>query len=163
EEAQYVAREVKRLASLGSEAGYACKDIAVMYRTNAQSRQVEEACMFYGVPYQLIGGVRFYSRKEVKDVIAILRVVHTPQSNTDFVRMLKNTPVGKGIGAKTLEELEKYAAKQGLSLFEAMHKIVEGNKPENRDKADEEVPAFNLPTGRFAPLLATLEEMIASR
>ncbi|MFL5733717.1 MAG: ATP-dependent helicase [Chloroflexia bacterium] len=159
EEAQYVAREVKRLAS----AGFACKDIAVMYRTNAQSRQIEEACMFYGVPYQLIGGVRFYSRREVKDVISILRVVHTPQSNTDFVRMLKNTPVGKGIGAKTLEELEKYATRQELSFYQAMHKAVQSNKPENRDKAEEGAPAFNLPTGRFEPLLATLEEMIASR
>jgi DNA helicase-2/ATP-dependent DNA helicase PcrA len=159
EEAQYVAREVKRLAS----AGFTCKDVAVMYRTNAQSRQIEEACMFYGVPYQLIGGVRFYSRREVKDVIAILRVVHTPQSNTDFVRMLKNTPVGKGIGAKTLEELEKYATRQGVSFYEAMHKIVQSNKPENRDKEIEGAPAFSLPSGRFEPLLATLEEMIASR
>src|SRR5207237_228005 len=125
EEAQYVAREVKRLTS----SGHSFKDMAVMYRTNAQSRQIEEACMFYGVPYQLIGGVRFYSRKEVKDVIAVLRLVHTPQSNTDMMRVLKNTPLGKGIGAKSTEELEKYATKLGVSLYEAMHRAVQEAKP----------------------------------
>jgi DNA helicase II / ATP-dependent DNA helicase PcrA len=159
EEAQYVAREVKRLAS----SGYACKDIAVMYRTNAQSRQVEEACMFYGIPYQLIGGVRFYSRKEIKDVIAILRVVHTPQSNGDFVRVLRNTPVGKGVGAKTLEELEKHATRLGVSLYEAMHRAVQDQKPENKSKLPDNAPVFGLPTTRFEPVLSTLEELIASK
>src|SRR5207248_410149 len=88
EEAQYVAREVKRLVS----SGYTYKDIAVMYRTNAQSREIEQASMLYQVPYQLVGGVRFYSRREVKDVLAILRVIHNPQSNVDFARMVANTP-----------------------------------------------------------------------
>lgn len=157
EEAQYVAREIKRLASQG----YNCKDIAVMYRTNAQSREIEEACMFYRVPYQLIGGVRFYSRREVKDVVAVLRVVHTPQSNTDLARVLKNTPLGKGIGAKTMEELEKYATTLGVALFEAMHRAVRANKPENRDKEDT-VP-FPMPTAKFEQLLGTLEELIASK
>ena len=162
EEAQYVAREVKRLTGTG----YKFKDMAVMYRTNAQSRQIEEACMFYGVPYQLIGGVRFYSRKEVKDVIAILRLAHTPQSNPDFVRVIKNTPLGKGIGTKTVDELERYAHKLGVSLYEASHQAVRSNKPENRGKQEDDalaIPAFNMPTGRIEQLLGTLEELIASR
>ncbi len=159
EEAQYVAREVKRLTS----SGHSFKDMAVMYRTNAQSRQIEEACMFYGVPYQLIGGVRFYSRKEVKDVLAILRLVHTPQSNADMVRVLKNTPLGKGIGAKTIEELEKYATRLGVPLYEAMHRAVKDSKPENRDKLEEGIPAFTMPTARFEQMLGTLEELIASK
>src|SRR5687767_12495338 len=76
EEAQYVAREIRRLT-----ANYSHKDIAVMYRTNAQSREIEQACMLYNLPYQLVGGVRFYSRKEVKDVLSILKVIHNPRSN----------------------------------------------------------------------------------
>jgi len=69
-------------------------------------------------------------------------VVHTPQSNGDFVRMVKNTPIGKGIGAKTLEELEKYAEKLGVSFYDAMHRAVESQKPENRDKQIEGAPPF---------------------
>ena len=62
-----------------------------MYRTNAQSREIEQAAMLYKVPYQLIGGVRFYSRKEVKDVLSILRTMHNPESNVDFTRMISRT------------------------------------------------------------------------
>src|SRR5262249_17431808 len=119
--------------------------------------------MFYGVPYQLIGGVRFYSRKEIKDVVAILRLAHTPNNNTDMVRVVKNTPLGKGIGAKTLDELEKYAVRLDLSLYEAMHRAVREAKPENRDKKPPDGPVFSLPTARFEQMLGTLEELIASK
>ena len=128
EEAQYVAREVRRLTS----SGYSHKDIAVMYRTNAQSREVEQACMLYKVPYQLVGGVRFYSRKEVKDVLSILKVMHNPESNVDFVRMINNTPVGKGIGAKTVAELDEYAT-QLRCLYEADEDVQNSNR--NRTKS----------------------------
>ncbi|HYP39842.1 MAG TPA: UvrD-helicase domain-containing protein [Chloroflexia bacterium] len=159
EEAQYVAREVRRLTS----SGYSHKDIAVMYRTNAQSREIEQACMLYKVPYQLVGGVRFYSRKEVKDVLSILRVVHNPESNVDFARMVNNTPLGKGIGSKTMSELDAYAAKLGVPLYMATHKAVQSQKRDKVEQLPPGAPVFSASTSKFVPLLATLEELIASR
>lgn len=159
EEAQYVAREVMRLIAQG----YDYKDMAVMYRTNAQSREVEQACMQYRVPYQLVGGVRFYSRKEVKDVLSILRVVNNPSSNVDFVRMINNTPLGKGIGSKTLTDLESYANKLEVPMFEAMHRAVKDNKRGKEETPEPGTPVFTANTARFVPLLASIEEMIASR
>jgi DNA helicase-2/ATP-dependent DNA helicase PcrA len=159
EEAQYVAREVRRLTS----SGHSHKDIAVMYRTNAQSREVEQACMLYKVPYQLVGGVRFYSRKEVKDVLSVLKVMHNPESNVDFLRVVGNTPLGKGIGAKTVNELEAYAARLNVSLFEATRIAIKSQKPQKADDLPPGTPVFTISASKFAPLLATLEELIASR
>ncbi len=159
EEAQYVARETMRLTSMG----FSPKDIAVMYRTNAQSREVEQACMLYKVPYQLVGGVRFYSRKEVKDVLSILRVVHNPESNVDFVRMINNTPMGKGIGSKTVSELDEYATKLRLTLFEAMQRAVQNARRDRVDTLPPGTPVFTMPTAKFVPLLANIEELLASR
>ncbi|MGA7731244.1 MAG: 3'-5' exonuclease, partial [Chloroflexia bacterium] len=159
EEAQYVAREVMRL----NAQDYAYKDMAVMYRTNAQSREVEQACMLYRVPYQLVGGVRFYSRKEVKDVLSVLRVVHNPASNVDFARMVNNTPLGKGIGAKTLADLEAYANKLGVPLYEATHQAVKESKRGKDESSMPGAPTFTASTTRFIPLLASIEELIASK
>jgi DNA helicase-2/ATP-dependent DNA helicase PcrA len=145
---------------------YSHKDIAVMYRTNAQSREIEQACMLYKVPYQLVGGVRFYSRKEVKDVLAVLRVVHNPESNVDFARMVANTPLGKGIGAKTMEELDKFASKLEVPLFAAMRRAVEDSRRERDRSAPPPEPGaatFTMPTGKFAPLVATIDELGAER
>jgi DNA helicase-2/ATP-dependent DNA helicase PcrA len=161
EEASYVAREARRL--VGSGSGYSYKDVAVTYRTNAQSREIEQACMLYQIPYQLVGGVRFYSRKEVKDVMSILRVVHNPHSTVDFARMVQNTPLGKGIGSKTMTDLEVYATKLGMSYYEALHTAI---KQSRRDKAEQfqaGTPVLNVPTSKFAVMLTTLEELIASR
>ncbi|MEO8285786.1 MAG: UvrD-helicase domain-containing protein [Chloroflexota bacterium] len=159
EEAQYIARETMRLTT----SGYSYKDIAVMYRTNAQSREIEQACMLYKVPYQLVGGVRFYSRKEVKDVLSILRIVHNPESNVDLMRMINNTPMGKGIGSKTVTELDIYATKLGLTLYQAMHRAVQDSKRDRADNLPPGTPVFSMPTAKFVPLLSNVEEMIASR
>ncbi|MDQ6694659.1 MAG: UvrD-helicase domain-containing protein [Chloroflexota bacterium] len=159
EEAQYVAREVRRLVGNG----YSYKDIAVTYRTNAQSREIEQGCMLYKIPYQLVGGVRFYSRKEVKDVLSILKVVHNPESNVDFARMVNNTPLGKGIGAKTMQELEVFAKKLGVPLFRAMHVAAQQSKRGRSEELPEGAPLFSASTTRFGPVLGALEELIASR
>ncbi|HET6312906.1 MAG TPA: UvrD-helicase domain-containing protein [Chloroflexia bacterium] len=159
EEASYVAREVRRL--VGS--GYSYKDVAVTYRTNAQSREIEQACMLYQIPYQLVGGVRFYSRKEVKDVMSILRVVHNPHSSVDFARMVQNTPLGKGIGAKTVAELEAYATKLGMSYYEALHTAVKQSRRDKAEQMQAGTPILNVPTSKFAVMLTMLEEIIASR
>jgi len=99
----------------------------VMYRTNAQSRAVEEAFMRYGIKYRLVGGTRFYQRREIKDFIAYLRVIHNPFDNISLARIIK-VP-GRGIGPKTLSDLTNWARDNNLSLFAAMKAVSEGGGP----------------------------------
>src|SRR5205085_4208607 len=106
--------------------------------------------------------VRFYSRREVKDVLAILRVIHNPQSNVDFARMVANTPAGKGIGSKTLTELEIFAQKLRVPLYEAAHRAVQSQR-KGAEETQPGAPVFTMPAGKFAPTLAIIEELIASR
>ncbi len=96
---------------------------AVLYRTNAQSRALEEAFMRFGLPYTIVGGVKFYLRKEIKDIVAYLRVISNPDDSLSVLRII-NTPPRK-IGPKTLETLQAFATEQGISLFRAMERIAE--------------------------------------
>ena len=123
EEAQMVLREIGLLTrSQGAvPAQYRLGDVAVMYRVNAQSRALEEACRRYGVPYQLIGGMKFYQRQEVKDVAAYLRVLANPDDDVSLMRVVNLPP--RGIGARTLDELARLARDQGTSAFEAIRTI----------------------------------------
>lgn len=123
EEAQMVLREIGLLTrSQGAApAQYRLGDVAVMYRVNAQSRALEEACRRYGVPYQLIGGMKFYQRQEVKDVAAYLRVLANPDDDVSLMRVVNLPP--RGIGARTLDELARLARDQGTSAFEAIRAI----------------------------------------
>ncbi|HYM14777.1 MAG TPA: UvrD-helicase domain-containing protein [Dehalococcoidia bacterium] len=114
EEAGFVASEILALTRDGHSNG----DIAVMYRTNAQSRAIEEALISANVPYQLVGGTRFYERREIKDVIAYLRLVHSPYDAVSFARVV-NVP-GRGIGAKTIAEFERWAKRRKLPLYSAL-------------------------------------------
>src|SRR5437899_158019 len=100
EEAQAVAREALRLVAEGD---YRLGDIAILYRTNAQSRALEEVLLRRGVPYRLIGGLRFYERREVKDVLAYLRLIANPQETLSFSRVI-NVPRRK-LGEKSLSKL----------------------------------------------------------
>lgn len=93
------------------------KRFVVLYRTNAQSRAIEEAFLKYNIPYQLIGGFRFYDRKEIKDVIAYLRAVFNPADWVSLER-ISNTPT-RGIGAKTWFKIEQFAAQRGMNMIEA--------------------------------------------
>ncbi|MCE9559495.1 MAG: UvrD-helicase domain-containing protein, partial [Armatimonadetes bacterium] len=93
-------------------------EFAVLYRTNAQSRVMEEAFLTMRIPHVLVGGTRFYDRKEVKDMIAYLRVVLNPSDNAAIKRVI-NVPA-RGIGATSLEKFENWAAKNDSSLFEAL-------------------------------------------
>ncbi|HEX6137819.1 MAG TPA: UvrD-helicase domain-containing protein, partial [Casimicrobiaceae bacterium] len=108
EEGDRIAAEIARL--LGD--GWAHRDFAVMYRTNAQSRAVEEALIKAGIRYQLVGGTRFYERREVKDVMAYLRLVHNPFDAVAITRVI-NVPA-RGIGAKTVQQLERWAESLGV-------------------------------------------------
>jgi len=124
EEAQFVVNEVLKLSgSNGIKPG----DCVVMYRTNAQSRAVEEAFMRYGLKYKLVGGTRFYQRREIKDTVAYLRVIQNPFDNISLARIIRIP--GRGIGAKTLSDLTNWARENNLSLFAAIKAVNEGGGP----------------------------------
>jgi DNA helicase-2/ATP-dependent DNA helicase PcrA len=112
-EARFVAAEIAALV----DEGFAASEIAVFYRTNAQSRVVEDVLVRQGVPYQVIGGPRFYERAEVKDAIAYLQVIDNPFDGVSLAR-IANRP-RRGIGDASLARLQAYADVQGISLFEA--------------------------------------------
>ena len=120
EEAQLVLREVASLTRPvnGGKARYCLGDIAVMYRVNAQSRAFEESCMRHGVPYQLVGGMKFYQRQEVKDLAAYLKLVANPNDDVSLTRVI-NLP-SRGIGRRTMDELTRLARDRGCSMFDAI-------------------------------------------
>ncbi|HVV25739.1 MAG TPA: UvrD-helicase domain-containing protein [Candidatus Saccharimonadales bacterium] len=93
-------------------------DYAVLYRTNAQSRSIEENFVHYGVPYRVVGGVRFYDRKEIKDIIAYLRLIFQPEDRVSFERVV-NVPA-RGIGAKSLQTFFAWQQQESLSLEQAL-------------------------------------------
>ncbi|MCL2141108.1 MAG: UvrD-helicase domain-containing protein [Dehalococcoidia bacterium] len=118
EEAQYVVSEIERLIS---QHDAKLSDMAVMFRTNAQSRALEEAFVRYGMPYKLVAGTRFYERREVKDIIAYLRLIHNTADDISFMRVI-NTPL-RGIGERTVAELSSFAKKEELPLYDAIERI----------------------------------------
>ncbi|MCI0441119.1 MAG: UvrD-helicase domain-containing protein, partial [Chloroflexi bacterium] len=126
EEAQFVLKELQNLVT-GRGAGgrrYKLGDIAVMYRVNAQSRALEESCLRYGVPYQVVGGMKFYQRQEVKDISAYLRLVANPHDDVSLARVI-NVPA-RGIGQRTLDDLTRLARDMQTSMFDAIGIIAQG-------------------------------------
>ena len=115
DEAEYVAGEIRKKVRNG-EAEY--KDFAVLYRTNAQSRLFEEKFLYANIPYKLIGGVNFYSRKEIKDVLAYLKTIDNGKDDL-AVRRIINVPK-RGIGNVSLNKVQNYAEDMGMSFFEAL-------------------------------------------
>ncbi len=111
DEANFVAGTIQRLASRGEAKLGEC---AVMYRTNAQSRAIEDAFVARGIPYTLIGGTRFYQRKEVRDALAYLRLVHNPLDNISLTRIINVPP--RAIGEKTISALATWSTELGLSM-----------------------------------------------
>lgn len=93
-------------------------DMAILFRTNAQSRVLEEKLMRYAIPYTMVGGTKFYDRKEIKDVLAYLRLLYNPEDSLSLMRII-NVPK-RNIGATTMEHVAAYAEEQGISLFEAL-------------------------------------------
>jgi DNA helicase II / ATP-dependent DNA helicase PcrA len=94
---------------------------AVLYRTNAQSRSVEETFIHYGIPYRIVGGQRFYDRKEIKDIMAYLRLIYQPEDWVSFARIV-NVPT-RGIGAKSMENFRAWQQANSLSLFNALTEV----------------------------------------
>jgi DNA helicase II / ATP-dependent DNA helicase PcrA len=118
DEAAFVAQEIERLVE--SE-GYRYRDVAVFYRTNAQSRVLEDIFMRAGMPYRVVGGVRFYERKEIKDVLAYLRLLVNPQDLVSARRVI-NTPK-RGIGDATVAALEELARDEEIPFLEACRRV----------------------------------------
>ena len=117
DEARFVVGEIDRLADSGVEWG----DIAVFYRTNAQSRALEELLVRQGIPYRVVGGTRFYERREIKDALAYLQVISNPD-DTVAARRVLNVPK-RGIGAKAEEAIAAHAAHHGISFGAALRHL----------------------------------------
>ena len=120
DEAFFVIDEIERLRQ--SE-GFRYGDVAVFYRTNAQSRVIEDVLMRVGAPYRVFGGVRFYQRKEIKDVLGYLRLLLNPQDVISFRRVV-NMPK-RGIGDATVSAVESFAREEGISVIDAAHRVDE--------------------------------------
>lgn len=116
-EAYYVVKQIQQRVREGQP----YRSFAVLYRTNAQSRVIEETFMKSGIPYTIIGSTKFYDRKEIKDVMAYLRLISNPDDDTSLVRII-NVPK-RGIGDSTVEKIQAYAAEQGLSLYQAIKEV----------------------------------------
>ncbi len=129
DEARFVAQTVEDLTD-GKKVKYG--DFACLYRTNAQSRVLEDVFKRRRIPYRIVGGVRFYDRKEIKDLIAYLRLIHNPNDTISLKRVI-NAPA-RSIGDKSMERLEKFAAEQEIPLLDAMRrcKEIEGLTPRAR-------------------------------
>jgi DNA helicase-2/ATP-dependent DNA helicase PcrA len=98
-------------------------DFAILYRTNAQSRSLEEQFVRYGIPYKIVGGVRFYDRAEIKDILAYLRLIYQPEDLVSFTRIV-NTPT-RGVGAKSIQNFLDWRLQEGYGLDEALSHINE--------------------------------------
>ncbi|MEO6760981.1 MAG: UvrD-helicase domain-containing protein [Candidatus Saccharimonadales bacterium] len=114
-EAEAIIRRVKNGVDGGA---HQFRDFAVLYRTNAQSRSIEESFVQYGIPYRIVGGVRFYDRQEIKDLMAYLRLIYQPDDHVSFERVV-NVPT-RGIGTKSLQNFYEWQAGIGYSLAEAL-------------------------------------------
>lgn len=117
-EAETIARIIQDNVSSGK---YTHKDHVVLYRTNAQSRAIEEVFLHHSVPYRIVGGVRFYDRKEVKDIMAYLRLIYQPDDQVSFNRVV-NTP-HRGIGPKSLQVFNAWRSKENLGMLQALQSV----------------------------------------
>jgi DNA helicase-2/ATP-dependent DNA helicase PcrA len=123
EEAQFVVNEIDDLVRSGEVKSGDC---AVMFRTNAQSRALEEAFIRYGMSYKLVAGTRFYERREVKDIIAYLRLIQNPSDTVSLMRVI-NVPQ-RGIGERSLDELTHWSREQGVSAYRALKLLADSSE-----------------------------------
>jgi DNA helicase-2/ATP-dependent DNA helicase PcrA len=145
DEAAHVVQVVQEARSRGVDP----KDIAIFYRVHAQSRVIEEALRAVDVPYQIVGGVRFYERAEVKNALAYLRILVNPRSDVDLLRVI-NTPA-RGIGQTTVERLGALASEKGVSMYEAI------------DLIDDERKVDEAPASRRGGLASAKKRLVAVR
>lgn len=141
-----------RRVRLGLDSGhFKYSDFAVLYRTNAQSRSIEEAFVHYGIPYRVVGGVRFYDRKEIKDLMAYLRLIFQPDDRVSFERVV-NVPA-RGVGAKSLQEFTAWWQASGISLLQALQRS---------NECTSITPKARNSLGELGDILASLREVVDS-
>ncbi|MFZ1484358.1 MAG: UvrD-helicase domain-containing protein [Candidatus Saccharimonadales bacterium] len=119
-EAEAVIKTIRNSTSID---GRSYKDFAVLYRTNAQSRSIEEQFVQYAIPYRIVGGVRFYDRKEIKDILAYVRLLFQPEDRASFERVV-NVPT-RGVGTKSLQVLYEWMNEQGVPLSQALNSVAD--------------------------------------
>jgi len=144
---------ITQVEALRHEQGYHYHDIAVMYRTNAQSRAIEEMCVREGIPYTLVGGVGFYKRQEIRDLLAYLRVVHNPDDRMSFARII-NVP-RRGIGKKSLLDFQYWASQNNLSYADALQKLVDGEPTTLSPRAAKKFAEFGTMLQRWQEIAKT--------
>ena len=125
-EAQFIVGEIRRLIKTQ---GLSEDAFAIMYRTTAQSRVLEEAFRVSDIPYRIVGGVRFYDRKEVKDVLAVLRLLHNPADDVSLNRIIDNLPIGRGIGPRAVETIRTWATLHNRPTIEGFAAFVPSSMP----------------------------------
>ena len=141
DEAHYLVSEIDKLVT-GKH--YKLADCAIMYRTNAQSRAIEEAFIRSGTPYRLVGATKFYERREIKDVLGYLRLINNPADSISFLRIV-NVPL-RGIGQKSIEDLARVATDSEISLLEAVRVLVKQEEGSGLAK-------------KFSPFLDVIDEL----
>jgi DNA helicase-2/ATP-dependent DNA helicase PcrA len=149
EEARFVGREIGRLRSTG----FPLEEMAVFYRTNAQSRQIEEALVADALPYHIVGGVRFYARLEIKDILAYLRVLDNPADEVSLKRII-NVPA-RGIGNASVDRISEQAHRDGTTFFESLERAVQGGLLTTGPRG--KVAAFVAMLEHFKELSGTLD------
>ena len=120
DEGQYIVDTIDKMAR---DNKYNYSDFVVLYRTNAQSRAIEEVFMREGTPYRIIGGLKFYSRKEIKDIVSYLKLINNPKDNVSFTRVI-NEPK-RGIGDTTVDKIREIAENSGTSMFEVLENDIQ--------------------------------------
>lgn len=160
DEARLVADEIARLVA---HKQHRLSDCAIMYRTNAQSRLVEEALIARGLRYQVVGGIRFYERKEIRDILAYLRVIANPADSVSLLRII-NVPA-RGIGERTLDTINRYATDQGVPVYYAIHRIDPDRSPQSSSSQTSIEPPKITPRIRNAVLsfVRLMDDLIAQR
>jgi DNA helicase-2/ATP-dependent DNA helicase PcrA len=122
DEAQFVTRKIVECVSAG-KSFRSYRDVAVFYRINAQSRAVEDELVKHRIPYTVVGGMKFYERKEIKDVLAYLKLIDNPSDGLSLKRIINVPP--RGIGEKTVEKIEAFSREKGLPLYEGLEQAIE--------------------------------------
>ena len=143
DEAGYVLRQIQEQ----KEHGRKYEDLAILYRINAQSRAFEDVLRDADIPYRIVGGIGFYERMEVKDIVAYMQVIVNPTDTVSIKRII-NTP-RRGIGVATVQKIEDFADKKGISLFEAIQRV--GEVPTISNAAKNSVRAFDRLITSFNP------------
>jgi DNA helicase-2/ATP-dependent DNA helicase PcrA len=140
DEARFVAGEIDSLAGSGDTSEFKFADVAVFYRTNNSSRALEEVFIRAGIPYKVVGGVRFYERKEIRDIVAYLRVLDNPGDAVSMRRIL-NTP-RRGIGDRAEACVAVYAENTGAGFNDALQAAAEGRVPMLNSRSEKAISAF---------------------